>query len=524
MQRVLTCPDTFWSSECSEGQAFVLHLFSTFIWAITRYIVSASQFNPTTVKSSRWIDGRFRIEGLPYVVGRDGAVSTRLFQLESGKIEALVQELHNIRLGAFGEIFKMLIPPLSHFNKLPNEALADWYNEMLIEAGLNLHWVMAFNGNIMLLNAIKHREVPDRFASRAAAIIVEFILRVTEDSEPFACQPAKSLFEIFNKQLSGLLENEKILQAILSLQIILASRGNLPKDEYTDFFLRLSTPLLQNALRSLPSNYALEEHDFSFPGVTNVFGWTKQYLMRVRGTVNPENGYNRLNFSTLDLAGHSALHHIIDDIGKRDFLSEPVVDDILAHCKSPGLLMAACTGQSLLHRAARKGLLKLVSTLLRKGADANATDFFGRTALCLAAHHGNFEVIKTLWRKMDHVGQNQKNGDDRNALYYAIRSNRPDAALFLIQQGISDIDAFDSEYKSPLWHAASKDMITVIKHLLDKGDIDFTSLTTRCYESSCGSEDSHTAREEANRAGHKEVAEMIGDREIILKWQERKPV
>ena len=51
--RALTRPDTFWSSECTEQQAFVFYLFSAFMWATMEFIVSASQFHFTMVIISR---------------------------------------------------------------------------------------------------------------------------------------------------------------------------------------------------------------------------------------------------------------------------------------------------------------------------------------------------------------------------------------------------------------------------------------------------------------------------------------
>ena len=108
---------------------------------------------------------------------RDSGYSrTRLPQHKSDKIETLVRELQSIGLGTSEDIYRVLIPPLSHFNKLPNEALADRCNERLIRREVSLLWSSAFHGCIELLNAVQHREVQDRFANRVAAIIVEFLL------------------------------------------------------------------------------------------------------------------------------------------------------------------------------------------------------------------------------------------------------------------------------------------------------------------------------------------------------------
>lgn len=61
----------------------------------------------------------------------------------------------------------MLIPPLSHFNKLPNEALADCLKETLIRLENAGRWKVAFDTCIEVINAIQYREVKDSFANSA---------------------------------------------------------------------------------------------------------------------------------------------------------------------------------------------------------------------------------------------------------------------------------------------------------------------------------------------------------------------
>ena len=119
--RALTCPDTLCSWECKQRQVFVFHLFSTFIWAAEPHL-SASQFHPTAGTSACELSQWTRVD-----------FTQDFARVKSEKVEMLVQELQSTGLGTSGEIYKMLIPPLSHFNKLPNEAMADFWNKMLIE-------------------------------------------------------------------------------------------------------------------------------------------------------------------------------------------------------------------------------------------------------------------------------------------------------------------------------------------------------------------------------------------------------
>lgn len=133
----------------------------------------------------------------------------------------------------------MLTPPLSRFNRLLNEALADWGNERPIRQEVSLLWSSAFHGCIELLNAVQHREVQDRFAYRVAAVLVEFLLRVTEDPKLFTKDTEEKHFKQFNKNLRVSIENKNknVLKSILYLEPILARRWKL--QEYDRILTKL---------------------------------------------------------------------------------------------------------------------------------------------------------------------------------------------------------------------------------------------------------------------------------------------
>ena len=457
--RTLTCLDiTYWSSECTEEQAFILHLFSAFMWATMEFIISASQFHPTTVTSARKTITRSRTALFPLADKGSAMVHTRFPQLKSNEISTLVQTLQRIGLGTSEEIYGALIPPLSHFDKLPNEAVADWCNEALIAQEAGMKWDDAFNGYVELLEGVQYREVQDRFAARAAAIVIGFLVRVTEDSQLFSKER-----EVENvKRLRRIIENTLVLKVILSLKDIFARQWGINKVDHASFIMR---ELGFDNQKVYPTSYhTLEEKDYSFPDETDAFGWTESYLTIIKG----KSSLGRPYYNTLDLAGQSALHHAVkrakysnDQTEKhsyayvlRGFADHNLLED-------SELMTAKCNKQTPLHRAARAGLTHAIPRLLfQECADPNAADCFGRTALLLALYYGHFEETDKLWAAMDHGGRNQRDRNKRNALHYAILNGpkpdsllkreanpatpekKEDAALDLIDKGI-DITSMD---------------------------------------------------------------------------------
>ena len=533
--RALTCPDTFWSSECTEQQALVLHLFSTFMWATMKFVVSASQFHPTTVTETQ----------LPYRDGPSFFLFSRtidrnflsLPKVKSHELETLVQELQSTGLGTSEEIYRVLIPPLSYFDKLPNEAVADWCNERLIKLECSTQWHSALQGCVDLLEPVQCREVQDRFAKRAAAIVVGLFLRVIDDPNH---EELSYESRTYNTQLRTLLRSiakESVLRAVLSLKHIIADQGNQRRFSELEKLLQLEPGLSTQALEEIaPGENDLEEDDFTFPNATDVFGWTYSYRNAVKfSAVVPKAGGRQV----LDLAGQSALHHVFDRTADMQRTNEWIshVETISSVTGKDELITARCNNQTPLHRAARAGHPGPIKELLEKGADPNAADSFGQTALFLAAYRGHCEVVNQLCRKMDPVARNKRDMIGRNALHHAIRNHQDiaavlaqeqdqnsadpkrrkenaatatiqqkleDVALALIDHGL-DINTTDNWFGRPLWSAASAGMERVVKHLLSREELG--SLTIRSPINGKFT----TPEREAKRAGHEKIAKMIRD-------------
>lgn len=125
-------------------------------------------------------------------------------------------------------------------------------NEGLIRQELS--WEHTFDGYMELLNAVQHRKVQGRFANRAAAIIIGFLLRINQELEPFTLYEIETGLKKFNKNVRESVENKTVLKTILSLEPTLTRQRKLPKHG------RILTKLGFKDLKLVPL-----AHGFTFP-------------------------------------------------------------------------------------------------------------------------------------------------------------------------------------------------------------------------------------------------------------------
>lgn len=356
----------------------------------------------------------------------------------------------------------------------------DWYHDYLVEPESNFYWGSVFSGYTSLLRAVDQRKTLDRFAFRAAAVSVEFLVRVTEEpiNDDLKPDPTEGLIsstfvgnEILENFRKFIADRKLVLEAILSLKSVLPEQRwrEQPRNGNNIIAINLCIGLDQSQLE-LPKAASVAKN-LSFPNGTNVFGWTKGYTYAFElGMVDGDSAYLR---NILDSGGQSVLHHIIDYIGRspkdsryakqtRRFWEDRA---LFKNCgKYPP---AVRTGQTLLHRAAKLGVNFVVLRLLEEGANPNAVDFLGRTALCLAARHGHYEIVVGLIHATEPFSLIRRDKYRRNVLHLAILNIQenpsegpgPDSTQVKIVElllACADIDANFPDFldRTPLSYAA----------------------------------------------------------------------
>ncbi len=116
-----------------------------------------------------------------------------------------------------------------------------------------------------------------------------------------------------------------------------------------------------------------------------------------------------------------------------------------------------------------KGELKSldeIKELLKKGADVNASDKYGQTALYWAATLGKLDVVKCLAECGSDV--EAKDGDGRTALMKLASWGKLDVVKCLVEFG-ADVEAKDKNGRTALTHAASYVFLNVVMYLVEQG-------------------------------------------------------
>ncbi|MFH0941135.1 MAG: ankyrin repeat domain-containing protein [Candidatus Omnitrophota bacterium] len=119
-------------------------------------------------------------------------------------------------------------------------------------------------------------------------------------------------------------------------------------------------------------------------------------------------------------------------------------------------------------RAAEKGRTRTVMALLKKGANVNAKDNHGYTALIKASEGGYLEVIKALLEKG--AGVNAKSDSGSTSLLTASCNGRLDVVKVLLDKGADVNLAVQKNGWTPLMAASyHHNRVDIVRLLLERG-------------------------------------------------------
>ena len=120
-----------------------------------------------------------------------------------------------------------------------------------------------------------------------------------------------------------------------------------------------------------------------------------------------------------------------------------------------------------LHAASRMNHLKVVQSLLRHGADVNATGKWGWTPLLFASFEGHLEVVRWLLQHEADVNAKDED-DDWTSLHMAASRGHSETVRALLNHN-ADTNALDDGGCTPLHLASIYGRVEVVRLLLNHG-------------------------------------------------------
>ena len=132
-------------------------------------------------------------------------------------------------------------------------------------------------------------------------------------------------------------------------------------------------------------------------------------------------------------------------------------------------------GDTALIIASEQGYLEIVKKLVENGADMNERNLYGRTAFISASHNGHFEIVKYL----DENGADVEAKDNSNNSYNtalikatllmnASANGQIEMVKYFVQKG-ADVNAKDQHGWTALTLASGKGHFEIVKYLVENG-------------------------------------------------------
>ncbi len=169
----------------------------------------------------------------------------------------------------------------------------------------------------------------------------------------------------------------------------------------------------------------------------------------------------------------------------------------LASCFVVGSAVLAGEAEDKLRDAVRKGDTSAVRIMLDSGADVNAKDNYGRTALAVAVSSGKTDVVKLLIEKgadVNAISEDRFFGG--TALMVATVFGNMDMVQTLLDRG-ADVNAKNKDGITALINAAFNGYADIVRLLIEKG----ADVNSKEY--------SRTALIQAVDRGHLDVVRLL---------------
>ena len=146
--------------------------------------------------------------------------------------------------------------------------------------------------------------------------------------------------------------------------------------------------------------------------------------------------------------------------------SDPRRVALAGMCLAVSCLLAACDGNTPLMTEVMHGRVDDARTMIEQGADVNARNNYGWTALSHAARIGNVELVRLLIAHGADVNVQDESG--WTPLMRAAMKGNSECADVLIEHG-ARVDLQDNTHSTALHWAARRGHVEIVQRLLSAG-------------------------------------------------------
>ncbi|KAF7914824.1 hypothetical protein EAE99_010525 [Botrytis elliptica] len=420
------------------------HIFSTFLWAIANFLPLSEGGNAHKTEVVLPGDDELRLyEKYP---------NWNSLRLTNKKIKQMTKAVETSGLGTLEDANSLIIPPLSYFEKLPNESMVDVVRKIAKD---NEQGDREFACNIYgkLLKMYDDLPQEGNFVYKVVSTAVDFLVTVTSASE------TKKYMETSDGRLE---KSKRTLIAILKpkhktcldmLQSLYTKQGRLKNfgkagllenfgkagllDDKTKDNVKGSARNGQTILHREvidKKKLFLDKHMEQFLDTADILGWTPLHYAVIYSLEATQKLVEKRKelVNKCDLAGRTPLHYAAmkqRDNSKQDLAEEDIIQKLLDANARP---LQGRDGLFPLHWAVKTGNIEATKSLLESKLHKktlNFKDYSDMTPLHFAALGGNPEIVEMLLKKVVNAQDlNAQNVLGRTALHVAVKGINTDGS------------------------------------------------------------------------------------------------
>ncbi|KAK6603745.1 ankyrin repeat protein [Botrytis cinerea] len=412
----------------SKEKFLAQHIFSTFLWAVVNSLPLSERENEQSTEVVLPGDDELRLN--------EEHPNWNSLRLTNKKIKQMTKAIEISGLGTLEDANLLIIPPLSYYEKLPNEGIVDMVRKYAKDNELGYRDIACnIYGN--LLKLCDDLPPEGNFVYKVVSTTVDFLVTATSASETKEYMETSDENLEKSKKLLVITLLSKHKQCLDMLQSLYAKQGRLKKFEKVGLLDTKTKDKVQGLAKTRQTilhrevidknKLFLDGHMEQFFSAADILGWTPLHygviysLEAVQKLVDKRKDL----VNKCDLAGRTPLHYAV--MKRKDNLKQDDAEEIIKELlKANAIPLQGRDGLVPLHWAVKTGNIEATRLLLKRNLHVrtiNFKDYSDMTPLHFAALGGHSEIVEILLNKI--VNAQILNAQDRlgrTALHVAVKN------------------------------------------------------------------------------------------------------